>query len=250
YPAHLAVHNLLIIASFFLLPRSVVLQPLPEQLRNLDRPQHPFLVPLTRRPEVTALWAALGNALLVAWWAGSVRDWVREGKLGLGMNERVRDQSKSAVRTAFTFYAALAYSIVIVLFGAPLSTHLLHTLLLGFNLAILTTLVPSYAIGVPTLPLGLPFILKTQRARGSDSALALNDTWIRLFAEQRPQNPSERAMLYPAVGSLLGAWAGVIPIGLDWDRPWQAYPLTPLFGATVGYVLGSFSGLAISIVYF
>jgi hypothetical protein len=30
----------------------------------------------------------------------------------------------------------------------------------------------------------------------------------------------------------------------------QAYPLTPLFGATLGYVLGSFFALATSIVYF
>ena len=35
------------------------------------------------------------------------------------------------------------------------------------------------------------------------------------------RKPHERALLYPTYSALLGAWVGVIPIGLDWDRPWQ-----------------------------
>ena len=33
--------------------------------------------------------------------------------------------------------------------------------------------------------------------------------------------PIERAMVYPAIGTVVGCWLGVIPIALDWDRPWQ-----------------------------
>jgi len=28
-------------------------------------------------------------------------------------------------------------------------------------------------------------------------------------------------MVYPAIGTVIGCWLGVIPIALDWDRPWQ-----------------------------
>ena len=36
-----------------------------------------------------------------------------------------------------------------------------------------------------------------------------------------PRTPVERALVYPAVGAVMGSWAGAIPIGLDWERPWQ-----------------------------
>ena len=38
----------------------------------------------------------------------------------------------------------------------------------------------------------------------------------------RHKNAYERAVVYPSVGSIVGAWLGAIPIALDWDRPWQA----------------------------
>jgi len=66
-------------------------------------------------------------------------------------------------------------------------------------------------------------------------------------------------MLYPAVGTLAGAFIGSIPMALDWDRPWQArnpvdflgdeiliidydvslnqaYPLPPAYGGVFGFV--------------
>ncbi|XP_053642920.1 uncharacterized protein PIG-F isoform X2 [Cherax quadricarinatus] len=35
---------------------------------------------------------------------------------------------------------------------------------------------------------------------------------------------------------LLGAWLGAIPIPLDWDTPWQVWPLTCSIGAVLGEV--------------
>ena len=68
------------------------------------------------------------------------------------------------------------------------------------------------------------------------------------------------------VGAITGAWCGVIPIALDWDRPWQvrtpnphlsqlqlsclqAWPLTPAYGAVFGHVLGSLAAFLVSSVY-
>lgn len=39
--------------------------------------------------------------------------------------------------------------------------------------------------------------------------------------------------------ALLGAWIGVIPIPLDWDRPWQSWPITILSGGYIGAFVGS-----------
>jgi len=83
------------------------------------------------------------------------------------------------------------------------------------------------------------------------------------------RKPSERALLYPTYGALLGAWIGVIPIGLDWDRPWQviisfvlcadrkansvalkAYPLTPAAGASLGYIIGALLALGVNLLLF
>lgn len=47
-------------------------------------------------------------------------------------------------------------------------------------------------------------------------------------------------MVHSTIGAILGTWAGVIPLALDWDRPWQAYPLTPAFGMLVGYAIGGY----------
>jgi phosphatidylinositol glycan class F len=77
--------------------------------------------------------------------------------------------------------------------------------------------------------------------------------------------PIERAMVYPAIGTVVGCWLGVIPIALDWDRPWQvriltsydverrlitqisqAWPLTPAFGSILGYIIASMCALTMS----
>ncbi|XP_042867755.1 uncharacterized protein LOC122250428 [Penaeus japonicus] len=36
--------------------------------------------------------------------------------------------------------------------------------------------------------------------------------------------------------ALLGAWFGALPIPLDWDTPWQVWPLTCSIGAVIGEI--------------
>ena len=52
---------------------------------------------------------------------------------------------------------------------------------------------------------------------------------------------SERARWYvglPAVATVVGAWSGAIPTVLDWNRPWQKWPITCTYGALLGYIAG------------
>ena len=80
--------------------------------------------------------------------------------------------------------------------------------------------------------------------------------WKEVWGIARPVD----AVWGSALGTGLGAWFGAIPIPLDWyvlcsvaqtkfrvfdlhfqfrDRPWQAFPITILVGAYIGYALGS-----------
>lgn len=54
--------------------------------------------------------------------------------------------------------------------------------------------------------------------------------------------------MYPAIGTLAGSWVGAIPIALDWDRPWQAWPLTPAYGAVVGYIVATLAALTVTAI--
>jgi GPI ethanolamine phosphate transferase 2/3 subunit F len=40
------------------------------------------------------------------------------------------------------------------------------------------------------------------------------------------------------VGCFVGGWVGAIPIALDWDREWQKWPCTVVWGAVMGWTLG------------
>lgn len=39
--------------------------------------------------------------------------------------------------------------------------------------------------------------------------------------------------------TVLGAWLGAFPIPLDWDRPWQVWPIPCCLGAVAGHVTGN-----------
>lgn len=45
-------------------------------------------------------------------------------------------------------------------------------------------------------------------------------------------------------GSFVGAYVGAIPIPLDWDRDWQAWPVTVVIGTCLGAAVGAVLDLA------
>ncbi|KAG2076182.1 hypothetical protein BDR04DRAFT_1125747 [Suillus decipiens] len=198
-------------------------------------------------PQISLLiWPSLGDALtdnpvmalawIVAWLV--VLQYASRG----GTSDQIKvdryhfDQGRSLKlgrAAVFTSCVALVFHATIVLFGAPPASHLPHTLLLAIVLALLSAFAPAYALGSPSFS-------------SDTSSFIARLNWTRLFAELSPRNPIERALVYPAIMTLFGAWLGALPIALDWDRPWQAWPLTPLFGGIIGYIVGSLSGLSVN----
>ncbi|GJJ14964.1 hypothetical protein Clacol_009234 [Clathrus columnatus] len=59
--------------------------------------------------------------------------------------------------------------------------------------------------------------------------------------------PLERSIVYPCYFVFAGSWLGTVPIALDWDRPWQVWPLTPAYGALIGYIVGLWIVLGVNI---
>ena len=49
-------------------------------------------------------------------------------------------------------------------------------------------------------------------------------------------------LLGAAMGTIVGAWVGAIPIPLDWDREWQKWPVTVVTGAYLGWAVGRTMG--------
>ncbi|KAF2154677.1 hypothetical protein K461DRAFT_100052 [Myriangium duriaei CBS 260.36] len=103
---------------------------------------------------------------------------------------------------------------VLILFGAPFTTLQLPTLAAAAHIALLA---------------GVPLVY----VHGVDTA-----RWRRVAALDVPIDDTFGA----ALGVLLGAWVGAVPIPLDWDREWQRWPVTVLAGAYGGWALGKAVG--------
>ncbi|GAB2293755.1 hypothetical protein Dimus_027968 [Dionaea muscipula] len=62
--------------------------------------------------------------------------------------------------------------------------------------------------------------------------------WQRLFANTRPVGSIDYMLCLPAHGAMLGSWFGAWPMPLDWERPWQEWPVCVTYGGVAGYVIG------------
>ncbi|KAL0575797.1 Glycosylphosphatidylinositol (GPI) anchor assembly protein [Marasmius crinis-equi] len=249
YTGVVGVHTSLLAFTALFLPRSTFLLELtrPERdetkLTSRDRPQHPFLEALTLNPALTSATICAGVILLQIWWSGFVRGWWfeyslkgTEDDMRLERRKLEKDKLMQLARALlFTVAGSVPVHILLVLLGAPLTSHVPQTFFLALTLSTLMFFTPAFVFGLPSLS------SKTE-------SLLIRLTWVRLFSEFSIRTPVERAMAYPAFGAALGCWIGAIPIALDWDRPWQAWPLTSLFGAVVGYILSSMAALTISAI--
>ncbi|KAG8950969.1 hypothetical protein FRC00_007470 [Tulasnella sp. 408] len=225
YTSIVGTQSLLLTFTALFLPRSTSSllgsDFLPPPSSSLDRPQHPFLEPLTASPVLT-----LGDTPSQA---GNQED-VKSSSLAAGKSKAIIDSSKATALSIPIFH------LFIVLFGAPLTSHIPKTLLLSTLLSLLTVYPSTYALGLPSL------------TSTSSAAQAERLQFVRLFSELFTRTHVERALVFPVIGTVVGCWLGAFVLPLDWDRPWQAWPLVPAYGSIFGYVVGSLVSVTFSSV--
>lgn len=115
------------------------------------------------------------------------------------------------------FWAASVY--ITVCFGAPVVSSWFET----GSFCLLICLLTAYPC---LLVLG-------------PSPSSLVRVWASLDTDTSPLNTT---LYLNSVCSLAGAWLGAVPLPLDWDRPWQAWPITSCLGAVAGHVAGNVLG--------
>ncbi|XP_033840584.1 phosphatidylinositol-glycan biosynthesis class F protein [Periophthalmus magnuspinnatus] len=117
----------------------------------------------------------------------------------------------------YFFLSCLFFHTVLVLYGAPLIDSALETFSLAVLLTSLTTLRCLCVLG-PNI-----------------------QAWIRVFSRHGAMSVWDTCLQITVTCSLVGAWLGAFPIPLDWDRPWQVWPVSCSFGATFGFLTGLFA---------
>jgi len=255
YISLLGTLTLLLSFTGVFLPASTTLfTTLPPQQSSLDKPQHRLLVPITASPIWTMIWLCAGTAACQAWWAGWMRNlWACYPRLGFVKlsedEERLLKNNSDkiiALRNAWTntLIISALFHLIIVALGAPITSFVPQTYTLALFLSLLTTFVPSYALSLPTLS---PMVFFSKSTDSIDLRWLAS---IRLFGQRRMDTPMERSLVFPVIASLVGSWVGAFAIALDWDRPWQAWPLTPAYGALVGYLLGAWSSFGINVMLY
>ncbi|XP_032039904.1 phosphatidylinositol-glycan biosynthesis class F protein isoform X1 [Aythya fuligula] len=114
----------------------------------------------------------------------------------------------------YFFMSCILFHAIIVLYGAPLIESVTETFLFAVLLSTFTTLQCLCMLG-PNI-----------------------QAWIRVFSKNGATSIWENSLQITTTCSILGAWFGAFPIPLDWDRPWQVWPISCSLGATFGYVAG------------
>ncbi|KAG0216681.1 hypothetical protein BGX31_000526 [Mortierella sp. GBA43] len=92
-------------------------------------------------------------------------------------------------------------------------------------------------------------VLNTSIAIGAVGAVICH-AFVVLFGAGfvNPQTYTEAALYSQGMLAIFGAWLGSIVIPLDWDRPWQAWPVPCVLGAFLFYSIGAVTGLVVSVL--
>lgn len=143
----------------------------------------------------------------------------------------ISDLLRSLTQLIFIFIPA--FYLLVVLMGAPFTTHVSQTILLSAHIAAMAAFRPLICFGLVRrnwLPLiSLNKVSVQKKVEGLRCTLVRNEGifW----------------------GTLAGAYLGAIPIPLDWDRDWQAWPITVYTGACLGLAVGGIAQLLFEHLY-
>ncbi|KAJ4851109.1 hypothetical protein Tsubulata_022081 [Turnera subulata] len=73
--------------------------------------------------------------------------------------------------------------------------------------------------------------------------------WQRMFAHTKPNGALEYMICIPAHGAVIGGWLGAWPMPLDWERPWQEWPICVTYGAIMGYLVSTIASLGFVVAH-
>ncbi|KAM3289974.1 hypothetical protein P3S67_018263 [Capsicum chacoense] len=62
--------------------------------------------------------------------------------------------------------------------------------------------------------------------------------WHQIFARIKANESTDYMISLPAHGAVIGVWFGAWPMPLDWENPWQEWPIYVTYGAIAGYLVG------------
>jgi phosphatidylinositol glycan class F len=144
---------------------------------SADRPEAEWLTRVTVDPGVTVAWSCAGLVVSLGWWSVHLRRWwvaqrVAENpdakaqieaedtvtvcqilSLSLRRDRLTLSSVLQLVRNAALATIASTFLIapLLILLGAPSTTHHVQTILLALHLSLLIVLPPAYALGIPSL---------------------------------------------------------------------------------------------------
>jgi phosphatidylinositol glycan class F len=116
----------------------------------------------------------------------------------------------------------LCFQFLAVAVGAPPLSRFGHTLAWALLMASCTA-VPAFC-----------------RWGCADPSSSAGAGWSRCFVYVRPQTCLEDMVVaLPSYGALVGAWVGACAGPLDWEVPWQVWPIASGYGTCGGAAVGS-----------
>ena len=148
--------------------------------------------------------------------------------------------------------------VAVACFGVSAAGKPLETAHLAVLLASLTLVPGAVRHGVP---LGgaaaTTWGVLVTAARGVDDGAAPPPSSKKTTAVERAPYPrrlrefehADLVWVLGGWGASLGAWCGAMVIPLDWDRPWQKWPVPCVAGAVAGFGLGVFAAAATVCVF-